>query len=96
MTTPIADPMLDESWALSGSVALRPEPFGALAYHFGNRKLTFLKKRDLVDVVKTLGASETVADALTSCGVPEAQWAAYTKALRGLAASDMIQERTTA
>ena len=25
---------LDEPWVLSPSVALRPEPFGALAYHF--------------------------------------------------------------
>jgi putative mycofactocin binding protein MftB len=29
--------MLDEARAPSPSVALRPEPFGALAYHFGNR-----------------------------------------------------------
>ena len=36
-------PMLAEAWRLDGSVALRPEPFGALAYHFGTRKLSFLK-----------------------------------------------------
>ena len=85
--------MLDEAWALSPSVALRPEPFGALAYHFGNRKLTFLKKQELVDVVNALGDSETVAAALTHAGIPAAQWPAYVKALRGLAASDMILER---
>jgi len=34
--------ILDEALALSPSVALRSEPFGALAYHFGNRRLTFL------------------------------------------------------
>lgn len=93
MTTLMADPMLAEAWTLSPSVALRPEPFGALAYHFGNRKLTFLKKQELVDVVNALGVSETVADALTGAGVPDAQWPAYVKALRGLAASDMILER---
>ena len=43
--------ILDEAWRLSPSVALRPEPFGALAYHFGNRKLTFLKRPELVRVV---------------------------------------------
>ncbi|WP_246162096.1 mycofactocin biosynthesis chaperone MftB [Aeromicrobium ginsengisoli] len=93
MTTLMADPMLAEAWTLSGSVALRPEPFGALAYHFGNRKLTFLKKQQLVDAVNALGDSKTVADALTRAGIPEAQWPAYVKALRGLATSDMILER---
>jgi len=33
-------PMLGEAWRLDGSVALRPEPFGALAYHFGTRRLS--------------------------------------------------------
>ena len=93
MTMLTADPMLGEAWALSSAVALRPEPFGALAYHFGNRKLTFLKKQELVDVVNALGASVTVAEALTVVGIPDIQWPAYVKALRGLAASDMIHER---
>ena len=93
MTALMSDPMLDEAWAMSGSVALRPEPFGALAYHFGNRKLTFLKKQALVDVVNALGDSGTVAAALNQAGIPVAQWPAYLKALRGLAASDMIHER---
>ena len=34
---------------------MRPEPFGALAYHFGNRRLTFLKRAELVAVVRALG-----------------------------------------
>ena len=93
MATLTADPMLDEAWTLSASVALRPEPFGALAYHFGNRKLTFLKKQELVDVVKALGGSETVAAALDQAGIPATHWPVYVKALRGLAASDMILER---
>ena len=46
--------MLAEPWRLDGSVALRPEPFGALAYHFGTRKLSFLKTPELVDVVRRL------------------------------------------
>lgn len=93
MITLLADPMLDEAWTLSTSVALRPEPFGALAYHFGNRKLTFLKKQQLVDVVNALAGSESVAAALSRVGIPAAHWPAYVKALRGLAASDMILER---
>ena len=85
--------MLDESWTISPSVALRPEPFGALAYHFGNRKLTFLKRQVLVDVVRALGDHPDVRSALTACGVPESEFPAYDAALRGLAATDMIRPR---
>ncbi len=63
--------MLDEAWTLSPSVALRPEPFGALAYHFGNRKLTFLKRPELVAVVRGLAEQPDVRSALTAAGVPE-------------------------
>jgi len=83
--------MLDETWALSPSVALRPEPFGALAYHFGNRKLVFLKKPELVLVVRGLGEGALVRDALSGAGVPEANWPAFMVALRGLAESEMIR-----
>jgi putative mycofactocin binding protein MftB len=85
---------LDEAWALSESVALRPEPFGALAYHFGNRKLTFLKRPELVAVVTALAASPDVRSALREVGIPESQYAAYAAALSGLADSDMLQRRT--
>jgi putative mycofactocin binding protein MftB len=87
---------LDEPWALSPSVALRPEPFGALAYHFGNRKLVFLKAPALVTVVRGLEEAADVRSALVAAGVPEAGWAAYLAALEGLAASDMIQRKAAA
>jgi putative mycofactocin binding protein MftB len=83
--------MLDEAWALNPSVALRPEPFGALAYHFGNRKLVFLKRPELVTVVRGLGQGAVVRDALTEAGVPEPSWPAYVAALSGLADSQMIK-----
>lgn len=86
--------LLDEPWTLSPSVALRPEPFGALAYHFGNRRLTFLKRPELVTVVRGLGEHDDVRAALVAAGVPESQHAAYAEALRGLAATDMIKPRT--
>jgi len=87
--------MLDEPWTISPSVALRPEPFGALAYHFGNRKLTFLKRLDLVKVVQSLAEHADVRSALSAAEVPEGQHAAYVAALRGLAAADMIRPRRT-
>jgi len=83
--------VLDETWVLDPSVALRPEPFGALAYHFGNRKLVFLKRPELVDVVRRLDAGVTVREALAAAGVPEPSWPAYVAALSGLVESDMIR-----
>ncbi|GAA3528401.1 mycofactocin biosynthesis chaperone MftB [Nocardioides daeguensis] len=87
------DALLGEPWTLSPSVALRPEPFGALAYHFGNRKLTFLKRPELVAVVRGLAQAPDVRTALENAGVPASQHAAYAAALRGLAATDMIRPR---
>jgi len=88
--------MLAEPWELDGSVALRPEPFGALAYHFGTRRLSFLKTPELVDVVRRLGSSSSVEAALRDAGVPEPHWPAYVGALRGLANGGMISRRDTA
>lgn len=88
--------MLDEAWAISPAVALRPEPFGAMAYHFGNRKLTFLKRMELVTLVKGLADHPDVASALVAADIPEASWPGYVDALRGLAATDMIRSRVKA
>jgi putative mycofactocin binding protein MftB len=87
------DPALP--WRQARSVALRPEPFGALVYHFGNRKLSFLKSKTLVDVVRSLAEHPTAEAALIACGVPEAQRPAYVKALADLARSQMIETRSS-
>ncbi len=86
--------LLDEPWTLSPQVALRPEPFGALAYHFGNRRLTFLKRPELVEVVRGLASHPDARAALAAAGVPDSQHPAYADALAGLAATDMIRPRT--
>jgi mycofactocin biosynthesis protein MftB len=88
--------ILDQAWELSPSVALRREPFGALTYHFGNRRLTFLKRRELVAVVQALGGSPDVRTALVTANVPTGQWESYARALRGLADADVIRRRDTA
>ena len=80
-------------WRRARSVALRPEPFGALVYHFGNRKLSFLKSKTLVTVVETLADHPSADATLAACGVPEAQRPAYVKALADLARSQMIERR---
>ena len=83
----------DLPWRRARSVALRPEPFGALVYHFGNRKLSFLKSKTLVAVVEALAEHPSAAAALTACGVADAQRPAYVRALAGLAGSQMIEPR---
>ncbi|MFD6390009.1 mycofactocin radical SAM maturase [Nocardia sp. NPDC055029] len=79
---------LDTRWALHPRVSLRPESFGALLYHFGTRKLSFLKSRDLVDVVQSLPAHASVRDALRAKGVGASD--AHLAALAQLADTDMI------
>ena len=51
-------------------MSLRPEPFGALAYHFGTRRLSFLKTPGSSTSYSRLAASPTVASA-RDAGVPE-------------------------
>jgi putative mycofactocin binding protein MftB len=80
-------------WRKARSVALRPEPFGALVYHFGNRKLSFLKSKVLVEVVESLGDHPSALAAIAASGVPEGQRPAYVKALADLARSQMIEAR---
>jgi putative mycofactocin binding protein MftB len=81
---------LERAWALSPQVALRPEPFGALAYHFGTRRLSFLKSRTLLAVVEALGSAPSARAACESAGVPEAELPRYSRALETLAESGMI------
>jgi mycofactocin biosynthesis protein MftB len=79
---------VDRPYRLNPSVALRPEPFGALAYHFGNRRLSFLKAPELVELVQGLGEHPSVREALVD--VADQRRDAYVRALASLAAADMI------
>ena len=84
---------LERPWALSPQVSLRPERFGALAYHFGTRRLSFLKSRRLLAVVESLAEQPSALAACRSAGVPEEQLAHYERALATLADTGMIRER---
>ena len=79
-----------DAYRLHPQVALRPEPFGALAYHYGNRKLVFLKTAKIVDVVRTLGDYDSVDDALAGAGVPLGRRPTYVQALADLERSEII------
>jgi putative mycofactocin binding protein MftB len=77
-------------YRLDEQVALRPEPFGALAYHYGTRRLTFLRSRLLADVLLDLENHESVDAALTQA-VPEPERPAYLRALTSLAESGFVR-----
>ncbi len=76
-------------------MTLRPEPFGALAYHFGTRRLSFLKSPTLVAVVEQLADQPTARDACRAAGVGRTELPRYEQALGTLAVSGMIRARDT-
>ena len=88
--------MLDRGWRLAPKVALRPEPFGALVYHFGTRRLSFLKSRLLLDVVSALADHGSARDACRAAGVAQDEMPRYERALATLAGSGMIVARDAA
>ena len=81
------------AYRLHPQVALRPEPFGALAYHYGNRRLVFLKTPKMVDLVRSLEQHGSLGEALDAAGVPEARRPRYLEALDSLRASDILVTR---
>ncbi len=73
-------------------VAIRREAFGGLAYHYGNRRLVFLKAPGLVDLVESLADFPSARDALAA-RVPARGRASYASALAGLLTSEVIRAR---
>jgi len=72
------------SYRINPAVTLRPEPFGALAYDFRQRRLTYLAAGDLVDVLGALGEQPSAAEAIAAVGVPQQRRAVLEKALGAL------------
>jgi mycofactocin biosynthesis protein MftB len=84
---------LDRPWRLDDWVAVRPEPFGALLYHFGTRRLSFLKNTTVLEVVRSLGDYPSARSACAAAGIGPAALPVYERALATLAESHMIRER---
>ena len=85
---------LSAAYTLDPQVSLRPEPFGALAYHFGNRRLSFLRSPDIVAVVRSLDSSPSVVAALEANEIDSRRWPSFIAALSTLESSDMIHRVT--
>jgi putative mycofactocin binding protein MftB len=81
---------LDRRWRLDDLAAIRHEPFGAVLYHFGTRKLSFLKSPTLLRVLENLAAHPTARAACAAVGVTESELSVYGRALATLASSNMI------
>ncbi|MEV8511581.1 mycofactocin biosynthesis chaperone MftB [Dactylosporangium sp. NPDC051484] len=79
-----------QPWTLHPQVSVRPEPFGALLYHFGTRRLSFLKDRVLFDVVRALPDAASAREACCAAGLGEAELPRYEDALATLAARHML------
>ena len=84
-----------EPLALHPRVALRPEPFGALAYHYDTRRLNFLRSHELVAVVRVLGDHPTPRAAFDAVGVEPQRWPAFERAISALAESGFLRARAT-
>jgi mycofactocin biosynthesis protein MftB len=89
---PISSEPFDPSarYGLDPQVALRPEPFGALAYHYGTRRLTFLRSPLLAQVVRDLEDHPSADSALITL-VPDAERPAFRRALAALVESRFIR-----
>jgi mycofactocin biosynthesis protein MftB len=84
---------LDRAWRIDERVAVRPEPFGALLYHFGTRRLSFLKNATMLAVLRSLADHPSARAACAACGVTGTALPAYELALATLAGSQMITQR---
>ncbi len=94
MTAVLERPLdLDLAYDLAPGVAVRPEAFGALLYHFGTRRLSFLKDRRLLAVVQALAGSDSARTACAAAGLDEAELPVYSRALQTLVSTDMLRER---
>jgi putative mycofactocin binding protein MftB len=83
------------AWQRSPSVELRREPFGALAYDFVTRRLSFLKAPSLVRLVELLGSSSSAAAALDRAGIPDDERERHLVSLAALARTGVITRRDT-
>jgi putative mycofactocin binding protein MftB len=93
MTQACATELLEQALELHPQVALRPEPFGALAYHYGNRRLVFMKHCDVVAVAKQLADHPSLAATLEACDIAPSRWPSFATAFASLKSSEIVRER---
>lgn len=90
MASPAFDPALP--YEIHPQVAIRPEPFGGLAYNYENRRLTLITAQPLVEIVNSLDAHATADDAIAAT-VEAPERDRYSAALGTLHDSGVIRVR---
>ena len=80
-------------YRLHDRVVLRPEPFGALAYHHGNRRLSFVRSSELVRLIRTLDRHPSARAAFDACAIEDCCWPSFERALGALFASEVLVPR---
>lgn len=81
---------LDLAWRVHPAVSIRPEPFGALLYHFNNRKLSFLKDRRLLEVIQVLPDFPSARFACDAVGIAADELPQFQRALATLRDSEIL------
>lgn len=77
-------------YGLHPDLALRSERFGALLYHYGTRRLTFLKSPQLAAIVRDIGEHPSVDAALDAHQIAPQRRPAVLRALATLESSEVI------
>lgn len=80
----------DAPYHLHPKVAIRPEPFGALAYHYENRRLNFLRAPELVTLVQSMGDHPSAREAFIAVGIDQRRWPSFEKAIASLVESEIL------
>jgi putative mycofactocin binding protein MftB len=85
--------LTDRALELHPHVALRPEPFGALAYHYDTRRLVFLRHPDMVRVVEQLGRHDSLHATLDACDIAVGRRPGFERAIASLIESEIVRDR---
>jgi len=89
----VSTDLLDQAWQVHPQASVRAEQFGALLYHFGTRRLSFVKDPRLLTVLRSLSDHHTARAACVAAGMQDDELASFRGALAALHKSQMIVER---
>jgi putative mycofactocin binding protein MftB len=85
--------LTERSLELHPQVALRPEPFGALAYHYDTRRLVFVKHPDMVRLLRSLADYDTLGEALDGCEIAATRRSTFERSISQLIESGIVCDR---
>jgi putative mycofactocin binding protein MftB len=85
--------LAERSLNLHPQVALRPEPFGALAYHYDTRRLVFIKHPDMVRLLRSLADHSSLGEALDSCDIHSSRRPTFERSISQLLESGIVCDR---